>query len=131
MLARIDARHAKHETSPRCLVRRIQRHELDQLGIEIYAERRPDLIKHSRAWIHFGANIGAAHDPGKLMQASDEEMENIMAKGIASAGLAFDRRVPAGTISGGEAGVVHRGGGRYMSIIGRNGRFHNPADHGS
>jgi len=25
---------------------------------------------------------------------------------------------------------VHRGGGRYMSIIGRNALFHNPADRG-
>jgi hypothetical protein len=26
--------------------------------------------------------------------------------------------------------VVHRGGGRYVSIIGRNALFHNPADRG-
>jgi len=105
-------------------------HELGQLGIEIYAERRPDLIKHSRAWIHFGANIGAAQDPGNIIQASDDEMESIMAERIAAVGLAIDRRVPRGTIPGGEAGVVHRGGGRYMSVIGRNALFHNPADRG-
>jgi hypothetical protein len=105
-------------------------HELGQLGIEIYAERRPDLIKHSRAWIHFGANIGAAQDPGNTIQASDDEMENIMTEGIVAAGLAIDRRVSRGAIPGGEAGVVHRGGGRYMSIIGRNALFHNPADRG-
>ena len=105
-------------------------HELGQLGIEIYAERRPDLIKHSHAWIHFGANIGAAQDPGNTIQASDDEMENMMAERIAAVGLAIDRRVPRGTIPGGEAGVVHRGGGRYMSIIGRNALFHNPADRG-
>jgi len=106
-------------------------HELGQLGIEIYAERRPDLIKHSRAWIHFGANIGAAQDPGNTIQASDDEMEKTMAERIAAAGLTIDRRVPRGTVPGGEAGVVHRGGGRYMSVIGRNALFHNPADHGS
>jgi hypothetical protein len=105
-------------------------HELGQLGIEIYAERRPDLIKRSRAWIHLGANIGAAQDPGNIIQASDDEMERMLAEPLAAAGLAIDRRVPRGTISGGEAGVVHRGGGRYMSIIGRNALFHNPADWG-
>jgi hypothetical protein len=105
-------------------------HELGQLGIEIYAERRPDLIKRSRAWIHFGANIGAAQDPGNTIQASDDEMERMLAERIAAAGLAIDRRVPRGTIPGGEADVVHRGGGRYMSIIGRNALFHNPADRG-
>jgi hypothetical protein len=105
-------------------------HELGQLGIEIHAERRPDLIKHSRAWIHFGANIGAAQDPGNTIQASDDEMGKLMAERITSAGLAIDRRVPRGTVPGGEAGVVHRGGGHYMSIIGRNALFHNPADRG-
>jgi hypothetical protein len=105
-------------------------HELGQLGIEIYAERRPDLIKHSRAWIHFGANIGAAQDPGNTIQASDDEMERMLAESMAAAGLAIDRRVPRGTVPGGEAGVVHRGGGRYMSIIGRSALFHNPADRG-
>ncbi len=105
-------------------------HELGQLGIEIYAQRRPELIKHSRAWIHFGANIGAAQQPGNTIQASDDEMENILAQGFAAAGVAIDRRVPRGTVPGGEAGVVHRGGGRYMSLIGSNALFHNPADRG-
>jgi hypothetical protein len=105
-------------------------HELGQLGIEIYAERRPDLVKRSRAWIHFGANIGAAQDPGNIIQASDDEMERMLAERLAAVGLAIDRRVPRGTIPGGEAGVVHRGGGRYMSIIGRNALSHSPADRG-
>ena len=105
-------------------------HELGQLGIEIYAGRRPELIKHSRAWIHFGANIGAAQNPGNTIQASDNEMESMLAERIAAAGLAIDRRVQRGTIPGGEAGVVHRGGGRYMSIIGSSALFHNPADRG-
>jgi hypothetical protein len=45
--------------------------------------------------------------------------------------LAIDRRVPRGTIPGGEAEVVHRGGGRYVSVIGRNALFHNPDDRGA
>jgi len=105
-------------------------HELGQLGIEIHAERHPDLIKHSRAWIHFGANIGAAQDPGNIIQASDDEMEGTLAKHLTAARLTIDRRVPRGTVPGGEAGVVHRGGGRYVSVIGRNALFHNPADWG-
>ncbi len=105
-------------------------HELGQLGIEIYAQRRPSLIKHSRAWIHFGANIGAAQDPGNNIQASDDEMEAMMAEHMTAAGLKIGRRVPRGTVPGGEAGVVHRGGGRYMSVIGRSALFHNPLDRG-
>lgn len=105
-------------------------HELGQLGIEIYAERHAGLIQHSRAWIHFGANVGAAQDPGNTIQASDDEMEALEAEHLTSAGLKIDRRVPRGTVPGGEAGVVHRGGGRYMSIIGRSALFHNPVDRG-
>lgn len=105
-------------------------HELGQLGIEVYAERRPDLIKRSRTWIHLGANIGAAQQPGNIVQASDDEMENTLATGMFAARLEINRKVPRGTVPGGEAGVVHRGGGRYMSIIGNNPLFHNPADRG-
>src|SRR5579864_8013500 len=54
-------------------------HELGQLGIEIYAVRRPGLIKDSRAWIHFGANVGAAQEPGNTIQASDDELEAMLA----------------------------------------------------
>jgi hypothetical protein len=105
-------------------------HELGQLGIEIYAERRPDLIRHAHGWIHFGANIGAAQEPGNTIQASDDAMENLLANAMAARGIKIDRRVPRGTVPGGEAGVVHRGGGRYISVIGRNALFHNPADRG-
>jgi hypothetical protein len=45
-------------------------------------------------------------------------------------GLVITRRNPRGTVPGGEAEVVHHGGGRYVSVIGRNALFHNPADHG-
>jgi len=105
-------------------------HELGQRGIEVYAERRPDLIQRSRAWIHFGANIGAAQNPGNTIQASDDEMESLLAERMRAAGITINRKVPRGTVPGGEAGVVHRGGGRYMSIIGASALFHNPADHG-
>jgi len=105
-------------------------HELGQLGIEIYAQRRPELIKHSRAWIHFGANIGAAQNPGNTIQASDDEMERLLTERMQAAGIGINRKVPRGTVPGGEAGVVHRGGGRYMSIIGSNALFHNPLDRG-
>lgn len=105
-------------------------HELGQLGIETYAQRRPKLVPGAHAWIHFGANIGAAQDPGNMIQASDNDMENLLANAMADSGIHIDRRVPRGTVPGGEAGVVHRGGGRYMSLIGRNALFHNPSDHG-
>lgn len=44
--------------------------------------------------------------------------------------LRIGRRNPRGTVPGGEAEVVHRGGGRYVSVIGSNALFHNPDDRG-
>ena len=80
--------------------------------------------------MHFGANIGAAQDPGNVIQASDDAFEKIQADAMTSAGLTITRRNPRGTVPGGEAEVVHHGGGRYVSVIGRNALFHNPADRG-
>ena len=105
-------------------------HEIGYLGIENYAQRHPDLIKNSRAWLHFDANIGATQQPGNMIQASDDEMEGILSGRMTDSGLAIIRKVPRGTIPAGEAGVVHCGGGRYVSIISLNSLFHNPADRG-
>jgi len=49
---------------------------------------------------------------------------------MTTAGLTVDRRTPRGRVPGGEAEAVHRGGGRYVSVIGGNALFHNQADRG-
>jgi hypothetical protein len=105
-------------------------HELGHLGINVFINRRPGIVSHSAGWMHFGANIGAAQDPGNTLQASDDGFEAMLADTMEAAGLRIDRRVARGTVPGGEAEAVHRGGGRYMSIIGRNALFHNQADRG-
>jgi hypothetical protein len=105
-------------------------HELGHLGINVFINRRPGIVSRSVGWMHFGANIGAAQDPGNTVQASDDGFEAIQAEAMQAAGLRIDRRVPRGTVPNGEAEAVHRGGGRYVSIIGRNALFHNQADRG-
>jgi hypothetical protein len=105
-------------------------HELGHLGINAYVDARPGIVSTSAGWMHFGANIGAATDPGNTVQASDDDFEAMLADAIIAAGLRVDRRNPRGTVPGGEAEVVHRGGGRYMSLIGRSALFHNPDDRG-
>jgi hypothetical protein len=122
-------RHAKRARTVRFVAS--SGHEIGQLGIEIHAERRPELVKGARGWIHFGANIGAAQNASNTIQASDDEMRNLLASTFMSSGIKVDRRVPQGTVPGGEAGVIHRGGGRYMSLIGGNALFHNPGDRGA
>jgi hypothetical protein len=105
-------------------------HELGHLGINAFVERRPGIVPKTVGWMHFGANIGAASDPGNTLQASDDEFDAVLSRAMTASGLSVDRRISRGTIPGGEAEVVHRGGGRYVSIIGRSALFHNPEDLG-
>jgi hypothetical protein len=105
-------------------------HELGHLGINAFVERRPRIVTNAVGWMHFGANIGAAADPGNTVQASDDEFEAVLIRAMTAARLAIRRRVPRGTVPGGEAEAVHRGGGRYLSVIGSNALFHNPDDRG-
>jgi len=53
-----------------------------------------------------------------------------MAATMVQAGLRIDRRLPRGAVPRGEAENVHRGGGRYISVIGNNDLFHNTGDRG-
>lgn len=105
-------------------------HELGHLGINAYIDRRPGIVTKSAGWMHFGASIGAATETGSTIQASDDELEAWLARALTAASLTIVRRNPRGTVPGGEAEAVHRGGGRYVSVIGRNAVFHNPADRG-
>jgi hypothetical protein len=106
-------------------------HELGHLGLDTFIGRRPELVPAAKAWIHLGANIGAAQGPGNNLQASDDEIESTMAEAMTKAGLRIDRRHPRGAVPRGEAENVHHGGGRFISIIGSNDLFHNPGDRGA
>lgn len=105
-------------------------HELGHIGLDDFMERRAGLVAAAKAWIHLGANIGAAHGPGNVLQASDDEMEAMMAGAMAREGLQITRRLARGAAPLGEALNVHRGSGRFISIIGSNDLFHNPDDRG-
>jgi hypothetical protein len=106
-------------------------HELGHLGLDTFIERRPGIVTVAKAWIHLGANIGAAQGPGNNLQASDDAMETMLADALTASGLRIDRRHPRGAVPRGEAENVHRGDGRYISIIGNNDLFHNASDRGA
>lgn len=128
-------------------------HELGHLGIDAFVANRPALVPGAIGWMHFGANIGAALRPeaapspaaddadrrhataamsgGNTIQASDDASEAMLSQALTSNGLGIIRRVPRGTVPGGEAEVVHKGGGKYVSVIGSNALFHNLADAGA
>jgi hypothetical protein len=128
-------------------------HELGHLGIDVFVANRRGLVSGAAGWMHLGANIGAAVRPaaagasraddgtvrhavaamgsGNTIQASDDLREEILSTALTAHGLGISRRVPRGTVPGGEAEVVHRGGGKYVSVIGSNALFHNLEDAGS
>ena len=106
-------------------------HELGHLGIDVFIERRPGIVKNAEAWMHLGANIGAATDPANnLLQASDDGLDAALTSAMTSAGLAVARRAKRGTVPAGEAEAVHGGGGRYVSAIGGSALFHHLDDRG-
>jgi hypothetical protein len=128
-------------------------HELGHLGINAFVDRRPGIVPRSVAWMHLGANIGAANavvahpaaNPttavapsaslpaarGNTLQSSDDEMQRMLERALAAQSLSVGVRMPHDRVPGGEAEIVHRGGGRYVSVIGSNLLFHNPEDRGS
>lgn len=128
-------------------------HELGHLGINAFVDRRPGIVTGSVGWIHLGANIGAARSVknqlrpadttpvlppsaslpragGNTVQASDDEIERLLAQAMTATGLTIDVRAPRDRVPGGEAEVVHRGRGRYVSVIGGNAMFHSLSDRG-
>jgi len=105
-------------------------HEIGHRGIDNFIECHPGIISRAKTWIHLGANIGAAQGPGNCLQTSDDELQSIMTEVMTEIGLRIDQRVPHGNMPRGEAGNIHRGGGRYISIIGNNALFHNTSDRG-
>jgi hypothetical protein len=102
-------------------------HELGHLGLESFIERRRDLVKNAAAWVHLGANIGAAGGRARL-QTSDDEIEAMMVSALERANTGVQQRVARGTVPAGEARNIHVGGGRYASLLGSSPYFHSPAD---
>ena len=105
-------------------------HELGHLGINAFVDRRPGIVAKAAGWMHFGANVGAATDPSNLVQSSDDDFDAMLSRAMAASGLEVNRRAPRGTVPTGEAEVVHRGGGRYVSIVGGSALFHHVDDRG-
>jgi hypothetical protein len=102
-------------------------HELGHLGLDGFIAERRALVKSAAAWIHLGANIGAAGGRMRL-QASDDQMAERASAALARAATSVADRVPPGTVPAGEARNIHVGGGRYASLLGSGPYFHSLAD---
>ena len=101
-------------------------HELGFLGIGAYLESRPDLTNRALRWIHLGANIGSPRQSG-LIHASDNESEQWAVALMNEEGLSV-RKANRDSVPRGEAGALHRGRGRYVTLVCGTEVFHHPAD---
>jgi hypothetical protein len=110
-----------------CLFVAFSGHEISWLGIDDYLKRRPDLVKRARAWIHFGANVGAPRKPN-MINASEDALEHWAAAAMEAEGLTVNRKATRGSTPFGEAAIVHRGGGRYVALVCDSEVFHHASD---
>jgi hypothetical protein len=103
-------------------------HELGHYGLDHYLEQRREWIAGAALWVHLGANFGAATGAQVRLQASDDELAARARAAMRAAGVPPDVETPAGERPLGEARNIFDGGGRFLSLLGRNGLFHHPAD---
>jgi hypothetical protein len=92
-----------------------------------YLRRRPDVVRQTHLWLHFGANIGAPQQPN-MINASDDVLEGWAAAAMDREGLGVNHRARRGSTPFGEAAFVHRDGGRYVALVCENEFFHSPSD---
>jgi hypothetical protein len=125
----LEIARAVNEARPARTVRFIASsgHELGHFGLDAFLQNQPKLIKSAAAWMHLGANIGAAGGRPRL-QASSNEIEKLAATALTRANTDVEQRLPRGTVPGGEARNIHVGGGRYISLLGSSPVFHSQAD---
>ena len=101
---------------------------MGHLGLKQFIESRPALVKTAHAWLHFGANIGTVNTPNRI-QALDDELETLAVNALTQVGVTVNDKAKRGAIPLGEAGNIHRGGGRYLSLLcPASPLFHHPAD---
>lgn len=110
-----------------CLFVAFSGHELGVLGMDAYLESRQNLIKRAQAWIFFGSSIGAPQQPS-LIHASDEALERWTIAAMESEGLAVNERAPHDSAARGEAIVIQRGGGRFVTVACDSDVYHSVAD---
>ncbi len=103
-------------------------HELGHIGLDHYLRSHAALVGGARLWIHLGANFAAAVSPGVVVQSSDEEARELMFGVLSQQDLEPDAEIEPGRRPLGEARNIYDGAGRYVSVLGRNGLFHHPAD---
>lgn len=104
-------------------------HELGHLGLDHFIEENDGIVPNAHCWIHLGANFGSAVDGKTKLQASDESLLELCRAKMREAGAPPELETPLDQRPRGEARNIYDRGGRYVSLLGENGLFHNPDDH--
>lgn len=99
-------------------------HELGHLGLNRFLKHTAIDPAEPLAWLHFGANIGGASDPGVRVAASTRDDLFTAVECLLQAKV--EQVVPAqeGRLLGLEAVALHDLGGRCISLLGGNAFFH-------
>ena len=103
-------------------------HELGHTGLDLFLEKNPTLVKDAHIWMHLGANFAAKFGSQVRLQYSDDDAATSLAPWLKENSVTPGMVTPMGQRPLGEARNVYDGQGRYVSILGRNGLFHHPAD---
>jgi hypothetical protein len=103
-------------------------HELGHTGLDYFLHNHPQLIKDAHIWIHLGANFAARYGAAVKLQYSDKQAKLSLEPWLQANSITPDAQADGGERPLGEARNIYDGGGRYVSILGRNGLFHHPAD---
>lgn len=103
-------------------------HELGHYGLHEFIRTRSRLLTSAIAWLHLGANFGAAVGADPLLQTSSSDLQQLATDELTAAGVRMPRQRPVGDEPAGEAHAVFQGNGDYISILGSNGLFHHPHD---
>lgn len=110
-----------------CLFVAFSGHELGFLGIRDFVSRRPGLLGHVHAWIHFGANLGAPRQPFRI-QCIDPDLRADVLASLAEAGAVLDDRAGNDGPPRGEVSVLGKNGVRYVAPICTSEAFHHSSD---
>ena len=106
-------------------------HELGHLGLDDFMARRAGwerpVAEGGAVWMHYGANIGAVG--GELsIQSTSDDLRALATAELTRGGRQPDHLAPKTLVPTGETRDIHRGGGRYMTLVGSNPLFHLPQD---
>lgn len=103
-------------------------HELGHIGLNDFCARRPGWdCSGGAVWVHYGANLGAT-DGRLTLMSNDDTMRALTAHVLTQAGQPPDVIAPNTQVPSGETRDIHRDGGRYVTLVGSNQRFHLPQD---